>query len=117
MAQHSDIVTGATVVTADGHTIGKVIEATSEEFIVQEGKHEWAFHYDAVGTATPHQVVVTFGQAALKGEWNTVNLRDAHGRERSVIQVGVPRTNRVPYYDEVQTTTGGPPTGEADERA
>jgi uncharacterized protein YrrD len=112
MANH-DIYEGTEVYTSDGHKIGKVSEVLTNEFFVEEGaliKHTRAFHYDAVGTATPDRVTLTLDHDAVKGTWNEVTLQDKHGRDRHVTQVGVPRT--IPTYDEIQTTTGGPPTGE-----
>ena len=117
MKEHTDITIGAAVTTADGKAIGKVIEVLTGEFIVEDGhlvKHLRAFHYSDIGTATPQHVVLTLGKDAIEGDWNIVTQRNAKGQDRHVVQVGTPRTNNVPYYDEVQTTTGGPPTGEAE---
>ncbi len=104
---------GTEVYTSDGHKIGKVIEVLTNEFFVEEGaliKHTRAFRYDVVSQVTPERVTLTLAQDGVKGTWNEVTLQDRHGRDRHVTQVGVPR--QVPTYDELQTTTGGPPTGE-----
>jgi hypothetical protein len=108
-----DVRVGAEVTTSDGHKIGKVIEVLTNEFFVEEGaliKHPRAFKYDAVAQATPDRVTLSLDHDTVKGTWNEVTLTDAHGRDRHVTQVGVPR--QIPTYDELQTTTGGPPTGE-----
>ena len=106
---------GAEVYSSDGHKFGKVIEALNVEFLVEEGalvKHTRSFQYDAVAKSAPDRVDLTLDADTIKGTWNEVTLQDQHGRDRHVTQVGTPR--RVPTYDEVQTTTGGPPTGEND---
>jgi hypothetical protein len=116
--QAHDIHVGAQVFTADGHDAGKVIEPLTDEFIVEEGhlrKHHYMFQFAAVKSATPQRVDLTFNQADLTQKWNEITLTDAHGHHRHVIQVGTAPSARVPYYDEEQTTTGGPPTNEADE--
>lgn len=113
-----DIHVGAQVFTADGHDAGKVIEALTDEFIVEAGhlrKHSYMFQFDAIKSVTPQRIDLTFNQDALAQPWNEITLTDAHGHHRHVIQVGTAPTARVPHYDQVQTTTGGPPTGEADE--
>jgi hypothetical protein len=109
---------GAHVFTSDGHAAGTVIEVLTDEFIVEEGalvKHAYSYRYDAVASATPERVDLTWDNTALRQTWNILTLRDAHGRDRHVTQVGVAPTKIVPTYDEVQTTTGGPPTGEEEE--
>ncbi|MBA3826562.1 MAG: hypothetical protein H0X24_22010, partial [Ktedonobacterales bacterium] len=96
---------GAEVYTSDGHKIGKVIEVLTNEFFVEEGtliKHTRAFRYDALGTVTPERVTLTLDRDSVKGTWNEVTLQDKHGRDRHVIQVGVP--HQIPTYDELQTT-------------
>jgi sporulation protein YlmC with PRC-barrel domain len=106
---------GAEVYTSDGHKLGKVIEVLSGEFLVEEGalvKHTRSFQYDAVDKSAPDRVDLTMDADAVKAKWNEVTLRDKHGRDRHVVQVGVP--HQVPTYDEIQTTTGGPPTGESE---
>ncbi len=109
---------GAQVYSADGHHVGKVIELLTDEFIVASGllgRHWSAFRYDAVKAATPERVDLTLDKSTLDQPWSEVELRDQHGHPHLVVQVGVPRTARVPFYDGVQTTTGGPPEGEADQ--
>lgn len=107
---------GATVYTSDGHEVGKVTEALTNEFIVTGGglfhKHEYLFRDDLVQAATPQRVDLKVDQDLVTSKWNTLTLRDKRGQNRPVVQVGVPRT--VPRYDESQTTTGGPPTDEAE---
>jgi hypothetical protein len=110
------IVEGAPVFTSDGHEVGTVVEALTDEFVVESGhlkKHAYLFRNDLVQQATPQRIDLKVDSALVQGRWNTLSLRDKHGRERPVTQVGVPYT--VPQYDESQTTTGGPPTGEADD--
>lgn len=114
---HPAVQKGAQVFSKDGHAVGHVIEVLTDEFIVEEGrfnKHLFAFRYDAVQLAVADRVDLTYDQAAIKGTWNVVSLRDAKGTDRHVTQVGIAPSRNVPTYDEVQTTTGGPPTGEAD---
>jgi hypothetical protein len=110
------IVEGAPVYTSDGHEVGAVTEALSDEFVVEGGghfkKHLYLFRNDLVQQATPQRIDLKVDNDLMQGRWNTLSLRDKHGRERPVTQVGVPYT--VPQYDEVQTTTGGPPDGEAE---
>ncbi|HKD76534.1 MAG TPA: hypothetical protein VKB76_13610 [Ktedonobacterales bacterium] len=109
---------GAQVYSADGHHVGKVIELLTDEFIVAAGLlgRQWsAFRHDAVKAATPDRVDLALAKDAIDQPWNEVELRDQHGHPRLVVQVGVPRAASVPFYDGVQTTTGGPPSGEADQ--
>ena len=116
-SEHPSIHLGASVFTKDGHDVGKVVEVLTDEFLVEAGhmgKHTLAFRYAAVQQATDTRIDLAEDLAALKGKWNVISLRDAHGRDRHVTQVGIAPTHTVPTYDEVQTTTGGPPTGEAD---
>ncbi len=109
----------AVVFTADGHQVGKVVESLQHEFFVEEHhllhNTTWSFTLAMVKVATAERVDLTVAHDELHSTWNEVTLRDSHGRDRHVIQVGRPRVNVVPTYDEVQTTAGGPPTGEADD--
>ncbi len=109
----------AIVYTADGHQVGKVVESLQHEFFVEEHhllhSQTWSFTTAMVREATATRIDVTVSRDDLHATWNQVTLQDSHGRDRHVIQVGRPRVNVVPTYDEVQTTAGGPPTGEADD--
>jgi hypothetical protein len=109
---------GAPVYTSDGHEVGKVTEVLTNEFIVTGGglfhKREYLFRDDLVQAATPQRIDLKVDRDLVTGTWNTLTLRDKRGRDRPVVQVGVPRT--VPQYDESQTTTGGPPTDEAERK-
>ena len=116
-AGHPSIQLGAQVFSKDGHAVGKVIEVLTDEFLIEEGhlvKHVLAFRYAGVQQATDTRVDLVDDLATIKETGNVVTLRDAHGHDRHVTQVGITPTHTVPTYDEVQTTTGGPPTGEAD---
>jgi hypothetical protein len=117
MAEQQAIHIGAQVFTSDGHEVGKVIETLTTEFLVEGGhlvKHFFAFQYAAAQKATPERVDLTWTEVDLKQTWNVLALRDKHGREQHVTQVGIAPSRKVPTYDEVQTTTGGPPSGEED---
>lgn len=118
MAAANEVRTGASVYTSDGHAVGQVGEVTSAELFVEERgflHHTTrSFLLSAVQAATPDRVDLALDAAALKQDWNVMTLRDAQGRDRHVTQVGRPPVFRVPTYDEEQTTTGGPPTGEED---
>ncbi len=109
----------AVVFTADGHQVGKVVESLQHEFFVEEHhllhSTTWSFLLTMVKMATTERVDLTVARDELQSTWNLVTLQDSHGRDRHVIQVGRPRVTVVPTYDEVQTTAGGPPIGEADD--
>lgn len=117
--QMHDIQTGAQVFSADGHDAGKVTTVYTEEFEVgqQHGqRHARTYRLAAVRAATPTRIDLIFNRQDIEhGNWNEITLTDAQGHDRHVIQVGVAPVFKVPQYDEVQTTTGGPPTGEADD--
>jgi hypothetical protein len=114
----TEIHTGAQVATADGHDLGKVTAVYSEEFVATEGglrKHSRSFLPGAVASATPDKVTLNLDAATVNQRWNIATLINEQGREYHVFQVGREAHAAVPYYDEVQTTTGGPPTGETKE--
>jgi len=112
----AEIHEGAQVYSSDGHEVGKVIEALTNEFVVQGGtllhKHMYLLRNDMVQQATPQRVDLNVAKDYIDTKWHTLSLRDKHGQERPVSQVGVAPS--IPQYDESQTTTGGPPTGEAE---
>lgn len=114
-----DIHTGTPVYSADGHAEGHVTNVYTEEFEVgqQHGQHHArTYRLAGVRAATPTRIDLSFTQHDIEhGQWNQVTLKDAQGHDRPVIQVGVAPVSKLPQYDEVQTTTGGPPTGEADD--
>lgn len=109
---------GAHVFTSDHRDLGVVTEVTNTECFVEQ--HGLLHHQTRslllsdVRSATADRVEVAPDGATVDQRWNVITLQDAHGRDRHVIQVGRPPSAVVPTYDEVQTTTGGPPTGEAD---
>ncbi len=109
---------GAHVFSSDGHDLGTVREVTTAELLVTSGgliKHTLSFRLTDVSRVTPDRVDLALDNAAIvHGTWNVVTLRDERGHDQHITQVGVPPTHTVPTYDEEQTTTGGPPTGEAD---
>jgi hypothetical protein len=109
---------GAHVTSSDGHDLGTISEVTTDEIFVLTGhvlKRTMSFRRSDIARATPQHVTIALDNATIvHGTWNVVTLRDVHGRDRHITQVGVAPVVSVPQYDESQTTTGGPPTGEAD---
>src|SRR5579875_3300977 len=93
---------GAQVFSSDGHDVGRVIEVLTHEFVVQGGsllhKHMYLFRNDMVQQATPDRVALNVTKEYIDSKWQTLSLRDKHGKERPVAQVGVPPS--VPLYDE-----------------
>lgn len=115
MENQPGVTVGAQVYMADEHHVGHVTETFTNEFIVQEGSHRyWSFRYSDVASVLADRVTMYLGKNALDQQWNVIILTEPqHHHQRHVTQVGLPPTHTVPFYDEVQTTTGGPPDGES----
>ncbi len=112
---------GAKVFTADGHAVGAVIEVLSQEFLTEEQglfNHQLrSFLYEMIGQVSPDRVDLTIQSAVVSQHWNEITMTNVHQRNLHVVQVGRAPVLSVPLYDEAQTTTGGPPTGESEQEA
>lgn len=113
----SEISIDTQVYTHDHYFIGVITELLAQGFIVQSEEHPKELYevlHSNIAAVNDVFISITFSKNDLTGKWNVLTIQDKHGKHRHLHQLGIPATSSVPYYDEVQTTTGGPISGESD---